>query len=495
MCPWHGACFSVKTGDIEDAPSVDGLLSFKVVTKGDKLFIEVTESELKAGRKKPLVCKRVPEEKEEVVVILGGGAAGMIAAETLRQVSKLSSTIFFFLTDCYFTQKNFTGRIVLITREPHLPIDRPKLSKSLKIDASKILLRDQAHFTELNIEFHVSTEASMVDAATKKVTLSNGTVLDFTYLIIATGADPRKLSIPNANLSNIHVLRTVSDANEIESSLSSLSGTKPRVAIVGSSFVGMETAAVLAKTSAVTVIGMEKTPFERVLGPQVGSAFQKLFESNGVVLKMNAVVEKYVPSGSNPNAVGGVVLKSGEQIDADVVVIGAGVIPKTDYLGGSGVLLDRDGGITVQSSLNLKEFPYVYVAGDIARFPYHLTGSLVRIEHWNVAENQGRLIASNIASKSLEPFKSIPYFWTMFFGKSVRYAGHANTFDEVIIQGSLDLDTLGFVAFYCLEGKVLAVASLAKDPVVSHASELLRLGKFPSASEVRDGKNILDVKL
>jgi apoptosis-inducing factor 3 len=140
--------------------------------------------------------------------------------------------------------------------------------------------------------------------------------------------------------------------------------------------------------------------------------------------------------------------------------------------------------------------------GDIARYPYHLTDEKVRIEHWNVAQNQGRLTAQNIVSLStgkdktaLTPFETIPYFWTVQYGKSVRYCGHAESFDDVVVQGSTDAGKLAFVAFYVRKGVVLAVASVGKDPVVSYASELLRLGLMPSADELKAGKDILSVPL
>ncbi|KAJ1534540.1 hypothetical protein HK096_003745 [Nowakowskiella sp. JEL0078] len=474
-CPWHGACFDVKTGDIEDAPSVDSLISYLITVKAGKVFVSVTEEQVKLARKLPKVCKK-SLLNSKTVVILGGGAAGLIACETLRE-------------------KNFSGKIILISKEPHLPIDRPKLSKSLKIDVSKILLRNQAHFESLDIEVHLSTEATAVNAHTQTIQLSNGTHLQFDFLIIATGGSPRTIPIPGKDLSNIHVIRTISDTAALEVSLSQFA--KPNVVIVGSSFIGMEAASVLAKSSIVTIIGMETEPFERVLGSTLGNAFAGLFANSGITLKMGTVVESFVES--QDGKVGAVVLKGGEVVAADIVIIGAGVIPNTAFLKDSGIVVDRDEGVTVQASLNVKEFPNVFAAGDVARYPYHLTGDLVRVEHWNIAQNHGRLAASNIAalatSGAVTPFKKVPYFWTSFLGKSVRYAGHAHSFDDVIIEGSINPENLGFVAFFVKDDKVLAIASLAKDPVVSHGAELLRLGKFPEPKKIREGLDILTVRL
>lgn len=198
-------------------------------------------------------------------------------------------------------------------------------------------------------------------------------------------------------------------------------------------------------------------------------------------------------------------MKSGKQIPCDFVILGAGVIPKTDFLKSSGITLDRDGGISTNGSMQVPDTEGVYAVGDIARYPYHLTGENVRVEHWNVAQNQGRLAANCIIQSIKSPqqplpvFDQIPYFWTVQFGKSIRYVGHATSFDSTVVQGSTTMDSTGgglsFVVYYCRGGKVVGVCSLAKDPVVSHASELLRIGKMPNEKSLRDGLDILTIKL
>ncbi|KAI8913491.1 hypothetical protein EDD86DRAFT_231820 [Gorgonomyces haynaldii] len=456
MCPWHGACFRVQTGDIEDAPSVDGLVSF-----------DATPEQLKAGKKVP-VCKN--KKKEHTAVIIGGGAGGLLCAESLRT-------------------EGYPGKIVILSREPYLPVDRPKLSKSIKVDASKIALRTQEDLDKLDIEIQLSTTVTDVNTKEKNVT-ANGKKIKYDHLVVATGGDPRTLPFPGKDLKNIFVMRDVKDANN------------PKVVIVGSSFIGMEAASILAKIASVTVIGMEKVPFERVLGTRVGQAMQKLNQHNGINLIMEAVTERYEPSDEDPSSVGYVVLKSGTKIPCDFVILGAGVIPKTDFLKSSGIPIDKDQGVSVDEHLQTN-IPDVYCIGDIARYPYHLTGEKCRIEHWSVAQNQGRVVAANIVAKlqqkPLQVFKHIPYFWTVQFGKSIRYVGHATSFDETVVQGSTDMDAegqgLAFVVYYIRKGKVVAVCSLGKDPVVSHCSELMRLDKMPSASELRAGLDILTIPL
>jgi apoptosis-inducing factor 3 len=218
-------------------------------------------------------------------------------------------------------------------------------------------------------------------------------------------------------------MRTVSDVHSIEKgklinntiAMSSLT-TKPNVVIVGSSFIGMESASVLSKSANVTVIGMEKVPFERVLGVKVGSAMDALSRHYGINMEMEQFVERYVAKDGG-DCVGGVVLKNGRRIDADFVILGAGVIPATGFLKGSGIEVDKDQGVSVTGSMQVPGQEDIYAIGDIARYPYHLTGEKVRVEHWNVAQNQGRLVAEIINLKItdkeavLPTFKHIPYFW------------------------------------------------------------------------------------
>ncbi|KAH6564162.1 hypothetical protein BASA50_006853 [Batrachochytrium salamandrivorans] len=485
MCQWHGACFRVQTGDIEDAPSVDSLTSYKVVIRNNHVFIVTTQEEVKAGKRKAVVRHLRSSGKKAIIV--GGGAGGLIAAETLRE-------------------EGYSGDVIILSRESYLPIDRPKLSKALKIDASKVALRNEDHFKTMNIDIRLNTTVASVDANSKSLTLESGASISYDHLILATGGDPRVLPVIGKELKNVFVIRNVEHANAIDAGLSSTAteAAKPSVVIVGSSFIGMEAASILAKQAIVTVIGMEKVPFERVLGSEVGLAFKKLNDANGVKFELEALVDHYEPSTVDPERVGFVVLKSGKKIPADIVILGAGVFPQTTYLKNSGITLDRDGGITVSAGMQVPNVDDVYAVGDIARYPYHLTGESVRVEHWNVAQNQGRVAALNIMAKTqnkadITLFKQIPYFWTVQFGKSVRYAGHATSFDDVIIQGSTEMDATGgglsFVAFYMRKEQLVGVCSVAKDPVVSHVSELMRVGKVPSKAQLQAGLDVLTIKI
>jgi len=269
---------------------------------------------------------------------------------------------------------------------------------------------------------------------------------------------------------------------------------KKNLVIIGSSFIGLEVSAISAKKANVSVIGMEKVPFERVLGEKVGTAFQKLHEKEGVKFYMKAAVKEIEQSETDPSVGGAVVLQDGTKIKADVIVVGAGVIPSTEFLKNSaGFTLEKDGSIKVNENFKVEGLENVYAIGDIARFPYFETNETLRIEHWSFAENSGRAAADAITKKTTSAFKRIPFFWSNQFSKGLRYCGHASSFDDVIVQGSLE--DYKFSAFYARGDKIVAVASISVDPLVSYCSELLRLGKFPTATEIRNGLDPLTVSL
>jgi nitrite reductase/ring-hydroxylating ferredoxin subunit len=250
-CPWHGACFDTKTGDIEEMPGVDSLQSFPVTVEPDgTLSIAASKIALKENwRRQPSVCHRNENRDKRVFVILGSGAAGFTCAETLRK-------------------EGFEGRVVLIGQEPHLPYDRTKLSKTMSLAVDKMYLRQPSFFAEANIDTRLGVEGVDIDVKKKAVALSDGTSVSYDCLFVATGAVPRTLSCPGVTLAGIHCLRVPEEAATILKH----ANKDTKLVIVGSSFIGMETAAVLFdKVASVDVIGMEKTPFERVLGPEIGA--------------------------------------------------------------------------------------------------------------------------------------------------------------------------------------------------------------------------------
>ncbi|CAG8636595.1 12905_t:CDS:10, partial [Ambispora leptoticha] len=475
VCPWHAACFNANTGDIEDAPGLDNLFKYKVTIKGEDIYVEAEEQALKSGKRAPICKKAISPTDTNTVLIIGGGASGNAAAEKLRE-------------------DGFTGRILVYSRESYLPIDRTKLSKGLDFTAEKVAIRKDSFYNDLGISFHLGIAATAVDTKSKIATFDNGDKVAFDHLILATGADPRPLLVPGIDLNNVFYLRTVSDNAKIKQAMGTDVNEKKNVVIIGSSFIGMEVASMLAKKANVSVIGMEKVPFERILGEKVGSAIKKLHENNGVKLYLNAIVKNIESSTVDSSTVGAVVLSDETKIPADLVVVGAGVVPATDFLKSSPEFpLERDGSLRVNEYFKVEGLDNIYAIGDIARYPYHLTNEILRIEHWSYAENTGRAVASVIAKNEPTPYQKIPFFWSSQHGKGLRYAGYAASFDDVIFHGNLD--EFSFVAYYSRGEKIIAVASMAKDPIASHSAELLRLGKFPTKSEIRDGKSPLDVPL
>lgn len=333
------------------------------------------------------------------------------------------------------------------------------------------------------MELRLGDEVVSLNSKSKTATLRSGDVLYYDAALIATGADAQRLAfIPGADLPQVHVLRTVDDAQQIFAE-----SDGKRVVVVGSSFIGMEVAACLNRRAAsVTVIGMEKVPFERVLGPEVGAIMHNLHKAKGVSFRLSEVTDAFVQAGDAVT----VRLKSGEELIADLVVIGAGVVPATAFLVDAGVELGRDKSVVVDEYLSTGAAA-LYAAGDVARYPYHLLkGELVRIEHYGQAMNEGKVAALNmLAGKRKYKMSNIPVFWTQQYGKSLRYAGHALAYDEIIMDTDgkeMDSENPAFVAYYIHNGIVAAVATMNRDPAVAQVAELLAADVTITAREVRD---------
>lgn len=391
-------------------------------------------------------------------------------------------------------EQGFKGPITVISKEPNLPLDRTKLSKALMVDASKLEWRPKEWYEEASIEM-VSDEVSGVDFSIKKLTTAAGKDYPYTKLILATGGTPKALPLPGfKELKNIFLLRIITDAQAIMSAVGEEKGKK--IVVVGSSFIGMEVANCLSqKGHTVTVVGMEKAPMERVMGAEVGSIFQKLLEKNGVKFRMEAGVEKATPSPSHSANVGAVQLKDGTSLEADLVVLGVGVKPATDFLKGKVDLLD-DGSLRTDESFQVAGLQDVFAIGDIATYPYHGpggNGTPTRIEHWNVAQNAGRSAAYSIVHPGAPPKPFIPVFWSAL-GSQLRYCGNTpNGWDDLIIKGNKD--EAKFAAYYTKGETVVAVASMQMDPVMTKSAELMRRGHMPSKSELKNGVDVLELGL
>jgi NADPH-dependent 2,4-dienoyl-CoA reductase/sulfur reductase-like enzyme/nitrite reductase/ring-hydroxylating ferredoxin subunit len=455
VCPWHHACFNVTTGDLEEPPALDALPRYGVRVEGESVIVSLPREA--TNRRTPAMTKRDSSADARLFVILGSGAAGFAAAQALRE-------------------DGFQGRVLMITREDRLPYDRPNLSKDYlqgHAEPEWIPLRADQFFAEHDIEVLREKEVVRVDAAKKAITFKDGDTLAYDSLLVATGGTPRRLIIPGSDLKNIFVLRSFSDADAIIETAQQAS----RAVVIGASFIGMETASSLAQRKlSVTIVAPDEVPFEKTLGAEIGRLFRRVHEAHGVQFKLGASAERFEGNG----AVKTVVLDSGERIEADLVIVGVGVRPATDFL--EGVELHRDGGVIVDEHMRAADG--IYAAGDIAYFPHPLTNERRRIEHWRMAMQQGRIAAGNMAGKEVS-YDGVPFFWTRQFDVGLLYVGHAKQWDEIIYQG--DVSARNFLAFYVTENRVLAVAGMNRDQEMAAIEELMRLDRMPTSDQLRDG--------
>ena len=455
VCPWHHACFNVTTGDLEEPPAFDALPHFDVRIDGEQVFVHVPEAA--PDRRTPPMAERDTKDERQFV-ILGAGAAGFMCAQTLREVG-------------------FAGRIILISRENRLPYDRPNLSKDYlqgHAEPEWMPLRSDDFFAANDIELLGDKEAVKVGTATKKISFDDGTTLEYDSLLVATGGTPRKLPFQSESQENAFLLRSFSDSDAIIAAAEK----GKRAVVIGASFIGMEAASSLRLRGCdVTVIAPGKAPFEKVLGTKIGKLFQRIHESEGVTFRLGDQVKSFASNGSRVEAVR---LGSGERIDVDLVVVGVGVAPATDFL--EGVDLHKDGGVVADEFLRIAED--VYAAGDIVHFPDPRTNELTRIEHWRTAMQLGRTAAHNMAGKPTT-ISAVPFFWTVQFDATLRYVGHAKDWDEIIFQG--DVEKQDFLAFYIKDQRILAVAGMNRDRDMAIWEERLRNDRIPSPDQLSDG--------
>nr|XP_033333253.1 apoptosis-inducing factor 3 isoform X2 [Megalopta genalis] len=450
-CPWHGACFNIKTGDIEDYPGLDSLPCYKV-NVDDTGLVRVKAHRTELGLNRRTKQMYAPDSSNQAtVVIVGGGPAGATCAETLRQ-------------------ENFTGHIIVICREHSVPYDRVKVSKSLDFDVEQSVLRPPSFYKDHGIEMKLGVEAIGLNTNENVVELSNHEKLNYNHLFICTGSKPRMPNTPGINLSNIYVLRDYTDSQSILSKLS----PEKHVVILGLGFIGMEAAAYcVSKCESVTVIGKGTVPLQSVFGAAIGNRVRQEFEGKGVKFLFGNNIAQFVAKETDQNCVGTVVLNDGTVLSADIVIIGIGSTLYTDWIKDSSVDMLENGSIKVDKYLKTN-VENVYAGGDIAYAP--LFGSddlLAAVGHYPLAHYHGKIAAQNICGLN-KPLNAVPFFWTSLFGRSYRYAGYGQP-DKIKIYGSLD--KFEFFAYYINNGKVIAMSSVGADPIVSDFANFLYEGK------------------
>ena len=419
-CPWHHARFDLRTGEAIGAPALSDTSCWKIEKRADRFFL--------TGKidKKPA---RKPKSSPASVVIVGAGAAGNAAAEMLRR-------------------EGYDGPITLVGADEFLPYDRPNLSKDYLAGTAPeewIPLRSADFYREQKIDTIPNTSVVAVDPKTKKVTLSDGRSLGYGALLLATGAQPVRFSIPGDDLPHVCYLRTLNDSRRI---IEEAKNAK-RAVVIGASFIGLEVAASLRERKLeVAVVGKGSLPLEKVLGRELGNLIRETHEAHGVKFHL----------GRTPAAIedGHVQLDDGTILHCDLVVVGIGVCPNTALAEKAGIAIDN--GVLVNEFLETN-VPGIFAAGDIARWPDPRAGRM-RVEHWVVAERQGQIAARNILG-AREPFVAPPFFWSNHFDVAIRYVGHGSRDDRAIVSG--DLKAKDASVIFRAGDKVTAVASVGRD--------------------------------
>lgn len=427
-CPWHHAAFSLRTGEAVRAPALNPLACWSTEQRGDRVHVG-SKRERDPLTPTAADLAAVGSDLPSSVVIVGAGAAGSAAAEMLRRLG-------------------YSGPVTMIDAEDDSPYDRPNLSKDYlagEAEAEWIPLRPDGFYEENNIKI-VRGQVAAIDPSGHTVRLEDGSSHSYGALLLATGAAPRSLDIPGHDLPHVHLLRSLSDSNQ----LIALADKSKRAVVMGASFIGLEVAASLRKRGLeVHVVAPDKQPLARVLGTELGNMVRAIHEEHGVVFHLEQTatsIEKDL-----------VVLKNGERLPADMVVVGIGVIPRLELAEAAGLSMDR--GVLVNEYLETSAAG-IYAAGDIARWPDPHTDEAIRVEHWVLAQRHGQTAARNILGGK-EKFEAVPFFWSMHYDVAVRYTGHAEKWDEVDVSG--DVGGRECSVAFRKGGKTLAVASVNRD--------------------------------
>jgi len=364
---------------------------------------------------------------DQTFVIVGASLAGAKAAETLRT-------------------EGFDGRVVLIGEESERPYERPMLSKEYlrgEKPAAKLYVHDEAFYADNNIELMTSTRVETVDPGAHEITLADGRRMPYSRLLLATGAAPRPLPLPGADLPGVAYLRQLGESDALRAAIAAAS----RVVVIGAGWIGSEVAASARQLGAeVAIVAPEAVPLVRVLGPEVGGVYRDLHAEHGVDLHLSTQIEAIVGNG----AARGVRTTDGVVIEGDLVVVGVGVTPRVE--------LARDAGLTLENGILVDEFlatsaPDVFAAGDVASTWNTRYDRRIRMEHWANALNQGQTAARNMLGQHTA-YEKLPYFYSDQYDLGMEYNGYAAEWDRVVLRG--DRAGREFLAFWLRDGRVLA---------------------------------------
>lgn len=441
-CPYHHACFSLRNGEVLNAPGMATLPCWNVELSGDTVRVGERRPEAERGAWQPPADAEAPRS----ILIVGAGAAGTSAAKSLRWYG-------------------YQGAITLLDAGADLPPDRPNLSKDYLAGSAPeewVPLHEESWYREQDIDLRRNARASRIDAKAHRVQLDDGTALAYDKLLIATGADAVKLPIPGADANHVHTLRSTVDSRAI---IAAVAGGAKHAVVIGASFIGLEVAAsLITRGLEVHVVAPEPVPLERVFGKRLGQFVRELHESKGVHFHLEHGVKRIGKTA--------VELDDGTHLAAELVVIGAGVRPATTLAKDAGLKVGN--GVVVDEYLRTSD-PDIYAAGDIAAWPDAARGARLRVEHWAVAQQQGRVAARNLLGSN-EPYRQVPFFWSQHYDVSLNYVGHAENWDRIDEDGDPANYDCAFT--YYKDGKRVAVASIFRD-IESLTAEAEMAGELP----------------
>lgn len=475
ICPWHHATFDSSDGTLLEPIATEGLTQYQITDNGDSLTVNTSIK----------IDNHIEADKltDTHTIIVGGGGAGFMTAHQLRNTG-------------------YGGKITLVSTEDKAPYNRPLLSKAFlagNMPEEKLLLGGADWASKQNIDLRLNQTVSQVLPNERSIVMTDddGNVDRQTadFLVVATGAEPKIPPIKGATLDGVYTLRSMEDAKLIKAA-----SHDQRVVIVGTGFIGMEVASALAQsgtTASITVIGQDHRVMGNIVSETVSDALIKLHKEKGIQFVFNASVAEIIEAENttdngeeNFSQVNSVKLANGEQIDADIVILGTGVAPRIELLQDT----NHPDGVQVDEHLQLRDG--VYALGDIAKASNQL--GRMRIEHWRVALQHGMVTAAAILNNDNDNVKSlaerIPFFWTMQYGKSLRYSGHAATPDHGILLGTPD--NFDYIEYYFDdEGentRASAASSLGRDKELVAFSELLRRGHAPTRAQINAGFDIIE---
>jgi 3-phenylpropionate/trans-cinnamate dioxygenase ferredoxin reductase component len=382
---------------------------------------------------------------QSTFVIVGGGLAGAKAAQTLRE-------------------EGFEGRVVILAEEDLRPYERPPLSKDyLRGEAEQdvIWVHPADFYATHGIELRTGVRVTTLALDASEVELDGGERIGFDRLLLATGAAPRRLPVPGADLEGVHLLRTVGDSDRLRDAFVAAE----RLVVIGAGWIGAEvTASARQKGLEVTMVAPEEVPLERVLGREVGAIYRDVHASHGVELALGTGVEAIEGDGR----VSGVRTTDGRLLEADLVVVGVGVAPRTELAEAADLRVED--GVLVDDRLRTS-FPSVFAAGDVARAWHPLLGTAVRVEHWANALEQGPVAARNMLGHDL-PYDRVPYFFSDQYDVGMEYAGYATDWDRIVFRG--DPAAMEFIAFWMQGRQLVAGMNVNTWDVSDQIQELIR---------------------